>query len=60
MTSASPEILDELTRDPLEIKCLVHEQVSLKAYPLPNITDKEYETWKIELKNQCFCIICGC
>lgn len=60
MTSASPEILDKSSREPLEIKCSIHEEVSLKAYPVPNITDEEYDIWKLQVQSQCFCTICGC
>jgi hypothetical protein len=60
MTSASAEINKGIYREPIEIKCSIHEQISLKSYPLLNMTDEEYETWKIDLKNQCFCVICGC
>jgi hypothetical protein len=60
MTSASAEINEGIDREPIEIKCSIHEQISLKSYPFPNMTDEEYETWKTDLKNQCFCTICGC
>lgn len=60
MASASPEIFDEFIRDPIEIKCSVHELISLKAYPAPNLSDEDYENWKKEVSSQCFCTICGC
>jgi hypothetical protein len=60
MTSASAEINRGINREPIEIKCFIHNQMLLKSYPPFNITDEEYEIWVNNLRNQCICVICGC